>query len=180
MQDQSAGEIGSLSDRDEFAKVYDAFVGRIYGFIYYKTCHRETAEDLTSATFLKVLQNSRRYDPKKGSLQVWIYRIARNLVIDHYRKKRPFVAIDDVWDLASKEDVECDLAVKEQIRELKDLLASLPAEQRDIVIMRVWQELPYWVIAGIVGKCEAACKMIFSRVLAGLKTALPAMAIFFM
>jgi RNA polymerase sigma-70 factor, ECF subfamily len=124
--------------------------------------------------------NSRRYDPRKGSLQVWIYRIARNLVIDHYRRKRPFVAIDDVWDLASREDVECDHEVREQIRELKDLLARLPAQQRDIVIMRVWQDLPYREIAGIVGKSEAACKMIFSRVIARLKTALPAMAIFFM
>ncbi|MBN1409436.1 MAG: sigma-70 family RNA polymerase sigma factor [Spirochaetales bacterium] len=166
--------------REEFEHVYDAYIDKIYSFIYYKTCNRETAEDLTSQTFLNVLQNRHRFDPAKGSIPVWIYRIARNLVIDFYRKKRSSVDIGDVWDIPSTEDVACDYQVKEQVAELKVILSKLPPEQRDIVILRVWQELPYREIARIMGKSEAACKMMFSRVITKLKDALPVMAVLFM
>jgi RNA polymerase sigma-70 factor (ECF subfamily) len=159
----------TLMSRDEFGNVYDTHAERIYNFIYYKTLNREVAEDITSHTFLKALENLHQYDSTKGTITVWLYRIARNLVIDHYRKKRATVNIDDVWDLSSNEDVQCDIEIKVQIEELKTVLSKLPAEQRDIIILRVWQDLPYSEIALIMQKSEGACKMMFSRIIARLR-----------
>jgi RNA polymerase sigma-70 factor (ECF subfamily) len=155
--------------KEEFAEIYDSHAERIYGFIYYKTLHRETAEDLTSHTFLNALEHLHQYDPGKGSITVWLYQIARNLVTDHFRKKSSTVNIEDVWDIASAEDVESEVGDKVRIEELKAALGKLPSEQRDIVILRVWQDLPYSEIARIMEKSEPACKMMFSRVIARLK-----------
>jgi RNA polymerase sigma-70 factor (ECF subfamily) len=163
--------------KDEFSAVYDSHAEKIYRFIYYKTLHRETAEDLTSHTFLNALEHMDQYDPVKGSVTVWLYRIARNLVIDHFRKKRPTLDIDDAWDLASGDDPAKDVHDSMQIDEIKAALGKLPREQRDIVILRIWEDLPYKEIAGIMEKSESACKMMFSRVIAKLKEELTLVAI---
>lgn len=156
-------------DREQFAEVYDHYASRIYQFIYYKTYHKETAEDLTSHTFLRAFENLHHFNPEKGSIGAWIYQIARNLVADHYRAKKKTVDIDDVWDLAGYQNVELDVQNKEQLEELREVLRKLPAEQRDILILRIWQELSYKEISQIMGKTEGACKMMFSRVIAKLR-----------
>jgi RNA polymerase sigma-70 factor, ECF subfamily len=163
---------GSAIGTKEFSEIYDSHADKIYRFIYYKTLQRELAEDLTSNTFLNALEHIDQYDARRGSITVWLYKIARNLVIDHYRKKRNTVDIDDVWDLASGEDVEKGVLATMQIAELKTALGKLPAEQRDIVILRIWEDLPYKEIAEIVDKTESACKMMFSRVIARLRNEL--------
>jgi DNA-directed RNA polymerase specialized sigma24 family protein len=75
-------------NREQFTEVYDLYASRIYQFIYYKTYHKETAEDLTSSTFLRAFENLHQFNPERGSIGAWIYQIARNLVTDHYRAKK--------------------------------------------------------------------------------------------
>jgi len=157
------------ADEHWFAEVYDSYAERIYQFIYYKTYHRETAEDLTSHTFLKAFENLGRFDPARGTMSTWLYQIARNLVIDHYRTKRHMVSVHDIWDLASEEDLEVDVENRVRLEQIHSVLKGLPVEQRDIIIMRVWQELPYKEIALIMGKSEASLKMMYSRTIARLK-----------
>jgi RNA polymerase sigma factor (sigma-70 family) len=163
---------GASITKEEFSAIYDSHAEKIYRFIYYKTLHRETAEDLTSHTFLNALENMDQFDPKRGSMTIWLYRIARNLVIDHFRKKRNTIDIDDVWDLASSDDPAGEVHENMQLDEIKTALAKLPREQRDIVILRIWEDLPYKEIAAIMDKNESACKMMFSRVMARLRTEL--------
>jgi RNA polymerase sigma factor (sigma-70 family) len=157
------------TDEDWFADVYDSYADRIYSFIYYKTYHRETAEDLTSHTFLKAYEKISRFDPARGTISAWLYQIARNLVIDHYRTKRRTVSVHDIWDLASSDNVEIDVENKVRMEQIHSVLKDLPVEQRDVIIMRVWQELPYKEIALITGKSEASLKMMYCRTIARLK-----------
>jgi len=159
-------------DTSRFAELYDAHVRAIYDFIYYKTHHKETAEDLTSETFFKALRSIRQFDQTR-SFKTWVYAIARNSVIDHYRKSRPTQDIDDVWDIASDDDIERDVDTKLMLQEVEKHLAKLPQLQRDILILRLWQEMPYREIAEIVGKSEANSKMIYSRTLASLRSSIP-------
>ncbi len=155
--------------KEEFSAIYDSHAEKIYRFIYYKTLHRETAEDLTSHTFMNALEHMDQFDPKRGSITVWLYRIARNLIIDHYRRKRSTVDIDDVWDLASGDDPASEVHDSIRIEEVKAALGKLPREQRDIVILRIWEDMPYKEIALVLEKSESACKMTFSRVMARLR-----------
>jgi len=150
---------------DEFANLYDKYARKIYDFVYYKTFHKETAEDLTSKTFMKALEHINKFDAKKGKFSSWLYQIARNNIIDHYRSKKEEYNLAEFWGIASKDDTQKDLTKKETLAEVKEYLTKLTQEQKDIIVMRVWDDLSYQEIAQIIGKSEANCRMIFSRVI---------------
>lgn len=173
-QDEKLVRAVQAGDSDAFGRLYDGYVRKIYDFIYYRTHHRETAEDLTSDVFMKAFAGLRGFDPEHGSFSSWLYRIARNRVIDHYRTAKHAEDIEDVWDvLKSGEDVNRDAETRELLRAAEKLVAQLPAAQRDVVIMRAWDQLSYAEIAEILGKSEAACKMSFSRAVATLRLQAP-------
>jgi len=154
---------------DDFALLYDRYIKDIYRFVYFKTHHKETAEDLTSQSFIKALEHISSFNGEMGSFKSWLYRIARNTVIDHYRARKATVDIEDAWDVASDDDVERDAIAREQLGKVKQYLKDLDAEQRDIVVMRLWEDMPYKEIAMVLGKSEASCKMSFSRTMAKVR-----------
>jgi RNA polymerase sigma-70 factor (ECF subfamily) len=158
---------------EKFGELYDLYIRKIYDFIYYKTHHKETAEDITSAVFIKAFEKIKSFDHAKGSFSSWVYRIARNSVIDHYRTKKASINIDDVWDLSGKEDMSRDLDTAQKLEKVEKYINALNGEQRDIVMLRVWQEMPYKEIAEIMGKSEASCKMAFSRAMGELRSTMP-------
>lgn len=160
-------------DKAAFGELYDKFIKPIYTFIYYKTHHKETAEDITSLVFTRAYTSLKNFDQDKGTFSAWVYQIARNAVIDHYRSSKPMMDIEDAWDLAGKEDVERDAHTRIELAKVEMYLKELSSEQRDIVIMRVWQEMSYAEIAEALGKSEASCKMMFSRTIATLRETMP-------
>lgn len=172
-------DLKSVSDflngkQDAFIELYDSYIKPVYNFIYFKTSHRETAEDLTSQVFIKALKALPNFQlNNKASFAAWIFSIARNTVTDHYRVKKEFRNIDDIWDLAGDEDVERDFEFKEKSQIIEKYLKSLKVEQREIIILRVFQEMSYKEIAEIIGKNEAACKVAFSRAIKKMKDELP-------
>lgn len=161
-------------DRQAFGQLYDQYIKKIYAFVYAKTGHRETAEDLVSQTFFKALDSIDKFKfDGQGTFQSWLYTIARNLIIDNYRRQKNDIDINDCWDLAGKENSAIDFDAKEKIFEIKKYLSKLKPEQREIIIMRIWQEMSYAEIAEATEKSEAACKMTFSRAMKELRQAMP-------
>ncbi len=157
----------------DFDALYTANVDSIYRYLYRRTLHRMTAEDLTSTTFLKALEKIDRFDPAKGRFGAWVMTIAKNVLTDHYRALKPTTDIENVWDLSSDDDVASDLDDKEAHRELREALAKLPNDKREIVLLRVWEDLSYAEIAALTGKTEGNCKVIFSRAMKDLRTLVP-------
>lgn len=165
-------------NKDAYIELYDKYLKKIYNFIYFKTSHKETAEDLTSLTFIKALKQLESFkEVEKASFSAWLFTIARNNVCDHYRSARDSQDIDDVWDLASDETILRDIEFKEKTDVLSKYLRKLSSKQRDIIILRIFQDLSYREIAEISEKSEAACKMEFSRALKTLKEIMPKEAI---
>ncbi|MEK7183394.1 MAG: sigma-70 family RNA polymerase sigma factor [Patescibacteria group bacterium] len=159
-------------DTQAFGELYDAYVRKLYDFIYYKTSRKEIAEDLTSVVFMKALQNITKYHKTDtGSFSGWLYSIARNTIIDHYRSVRPNDNIDDAFDLPFHARIEERTEASLQIEKIHTYLKKLPSLQRDIILMRVWQDLPYKTIATAVGKTEDNCKVIYSRSIKELRLA---------
>lgn len=160
-------------DTESFSKLYDQYIQKIYNFIYYKTYHQETAEDLTSITFTKALEKIAHFESKKAHFSTWLYSIARYTVIDFYRQEKPNLALEDIWDLSGNESVDIDTQNKITLQEIGKYLGKLDSEKREIVFLRVWEGLSYKEIAQIIGKEENNCKMIFSRTMKKLKKEMP-------
>ncbi len=156
-----------------FAELYELYFDRIYRYLYYRTLHREKAEDLCSQTFLKALDKLSTFRPDKGSFGSWIYRIASNCLVDHYRQASKIEYHSGIWDLPSEEDHVMDVHNKLYWEQLKPVLDGLPADKRDLVIMRVWDDLSFREIAELTGKSEASCKMAFGRTLQLLRDSVP-------
>ncbi len=150
-------------DSAGFAMLYDFYIDKIYRFIFYKTFSKEGAEDLTSDVFTKAFQKINSYDSTKGPFGAWLYRIARNAVIDHYRTRKAHVPIDDMFDIASDDrTVEQKDAIM-ALEKVSEYLKTLTPKQREIITLRIWEERSYKEIAEIVGGTEASVKMAFSR-----------------
>ncbi len=161
-----------------FDQVYTDYAERIYRFIYYRTHHKETAEDLAQVTFMKALDKWEQYNTEKGPIGAWLYQIARNVVVDHYRSFKPTGDIEDVFDLSSDEDFVSDLKNDENAERVRKALAGLKAPQRDLILMRVWDELSFKEIAALLGKTEASLKMTFYRSLTDLRDQLALLILF--
>ncbi len=159
-------------DASAFAALYESYAEKIYAFVYYRTLHRETAEDLVSEIFLKALEKIRTFSTEKGSFSSWLYRIARNTVIDHYRTRKVEGDVESVPGLSSREDIERDADVRQRLQGVEAGLRGLKPRQRELLVMRLWDGLSHREIADITGLTEANAKMTFSRALHQLRTEL--------
>jgi RNA polymerase sigma-70 factor (ECF subfamily) len=167
---------GRGGDREAFGRLYDLYARRIYAYLYYRLLDREAAEDLTSAVFLKALEGLAGFRPELGCFSGWIYRIARNALVDQFRSRAPTVSLDaaaDLWELPDSSSHEVEAENRDLWERLKPHLGRLSAEQREILLLRTWDGLPYAEIALVLGKSEPSCRMAYSRALALLREAMP-------
>lgn len=163
-------QAGNLQD---FDLLYTQFVDRIYAYIYRRIHDRQTTEDLTSTTFLKALEKISTFKAGKAPFSAWLYRIARNTIIDYYRTHRETAELSDVWELPSSEDRPDEVTSKVvDVDAIKKALQGLPPLKREILLLRLWEGLSFQEIAVITGETEGNCKVIASRTLAALKTQL--------
>ncbi len=156
---------GSL---EAFGIIYDTYFRKIYDFTYYKTLDSAVAEDITSEIFMKAMKAISGFDGEwEDDLRPWLYRIAHNSVIDHYRTRKEHVDIADIEEFLWYETDACgDLDRKNKLEEVLEYLETIDPFQKQIVIMRIWDDLSYAEIAKITGKSVDNCKKIVSRVLA--------------
>ncbi|PIR54254.1 hypothetical protein COU75_01785 [Candidatus Peregrinibacteria bacterium CG10_big_fil_rev_8_21_14_0_10_42_8] len=148
---------------DAFTELYERYVKRIYDFVYFKTHHKQTAEDITSQAFLQMIEKIDTFNSDKGVLSAWLHRIARNLVIDHFRAVKPTQSIDDVWGLSDDTDIMQDADTALKSAAVKEFLVKLNAKQREVILLRLWHGYGFAEIATMMDMTEAACKMQYKR-----------------
>lgn len=158
-----------LGDKDAFAKIYDAYIDKLYKFIYFKVDAFE-AEDLTELTFMKAWEKRKKYDPAKSSFSSWLYTIARNTVIDHYRVSKPTEELD-VRLPDEKKISNPKFQTEESLNAslLRKAVNSLPKNYRDIVLLRFIDDLSYEEIADIMGKSEGSIRIMQFRAIRQLR-----------
>jgi RNA polymerase sigma-70 factor (ECF subfamily) len=156
-----------LGDSEAFATLYNLNIKKIYDFIYFKTLNKELAEDLTSQVFLKVLKNISKF--KSDNFSAWLYTIARHTVIDYYRSNRETKNIEDCWDLANPISLLNDIEDNLNLEKIKVAMKSLSTADRELLIMRLWLDLPFKEIASSLGKKESAVKVSFGRAIIRLR-----------
>jgi RNA polymerase sigma-70 factor, ECF subfamily len=169
MDDQALIAEYQSGNREAGGELYDRYARKIYDFVFFRVSGKETAEDLTSEIFLKACKKIKDFVPAGGGFGAWIYRIARNQVIDYYRTSKKDFNLEAAEILSDNGRWAENEANRRLVGELKEKLVLLKPEQRDLIIMRVWDGLSYKEIAAIINKSEAAAKMSFGRALKVLK-----------
>lgn len=164
----------SGGESSAFGLLYDRYQPAIYRFIYLKVSRREDAEDLTHQVFLSAWQTIDRFTDYGAPFSSWLYRIARNKVIDHYRTQHTPVNIETIAQeaLGASDTTEQEIAIKFDITRVMETLNSLNQEQQDIVLMRFVQELSHKEIAKAIGKTQGAVRIIQMRALKKIKKAM--------
>ncbi len=163
------------NDKEAFIKAYDLYIDQLYRFIYFKVGSREEAEDLCSAVFLKtwnyILEKSLK-DEK--TLRALLYKIARNLIIDHYRKTKgkENISLDNAGDLEiadEKQNTGNRLELTADLLILETKLPELKDEYREVIILRFINELSIKEISEILDKPKGNTRVLIFRALKALK-----------
>jgi RNA polymerase sigma-70 factor (ECF subfamily) len=155
-------------DADAFGKLYDAYLERIYRFIYFRVEDQQTAEDISSQVFLKAWDNLGRFQIGGTPFLAWLYTIAHNAVIDHYRTRKVTAALDDVRlsDPGHAERVENGIDFAVEMESIKIALSTLTDDQRQVLLLKFIDEMSNEEIARQLGKREGAIRALQMR---GLK-----------
>lgn len=150
-----------------FQELYEKYVDHIYKFIYLKTYDTDISEDLTSQTFLKAIDKIHTFQNNdQANFKAWLYRIAYNNVIDMYKSKQEHLEIDSIEDEWYSENFWENFDNKELLKNIMTYLNTLNPKHKQILIMRIWDDLSYKEISEITQESVDNCKKIVSRTLA--------------
>jgi RNA polymerase sigma-70 factor (ECF subfamily) len=164
-------------DSGAWAELVRTHHRRVYGLCYRFTNNAADAEDLTQDVFLKIYSNLASFDCGRGSLQVWITTMTRNLLVDNFRRTRNLRAtgsLDDGWEttdelrpidrlVSAGPSPHESAAQKELAKMVQNALARVSVELREAVILRDLQDLDYKEIAQVLGIPEGTVKSRISR-----------------
>lgn len=158
--------------RKKFGEIYDKYVDKIYRFVFLKVNSSEIAEDLTSEVFTRGWQAFQDKKCDIDNIQAFLYQIARNLIIDHYRQKgqAQLVAVQNAPELVdSGQDLEEKTMLKSDVNNIKAALAGLKDEYREVIVWYYLDEFSVPEIAKILNKSEEAVRVQIHRALNSLK-----------
>jgi RNA polymerase sigma-70 factor (ECF subfamily) len=168
-------ERASSHDQEAFAELYNAYVDKIYKYIYYKVGDPSDAEDLCEQVFLKAWEAIGRYKWCGHPFSSWLYKLAHNLVVDHYRTRRESLPLNDLI-LSPDEPTDPDNALRSAIdaAELQLAIGKLTGEQQQVVSLRFIEGYKNSEIAQMMNKKEGAIRALQYRALRALQTILDA------
>lgn len=162
--------LAARADPAAFAQVYQRYAQHIFRYLLSKVSNRQDAQDLTAQTFTAALQKFDGYRAE-GSLAAWLTVIARNHAVNHYRRKRRDMPLNDETPIFAPATEEI---VGRRLR-MADVLAALerlPADRAEVIRLRIFGELSTAETARVMGKSEAAVKMLLLRGLRDLRQSL--------
>lgn len=157
-------------DVEAYGKIYDRLVNRVYRFVQFRVGMQEEVEDLTEEIFLKVYEKLESFDEGKHiPFEAWVFRIARNHIIDYYRTEKKEIAFGE-WDLVDdritvEEEIERKLLLTDVMKALK----LLPLSYQEIVILKFIEDRDNKEVALILHKRCDQVRVLQSRALKALK-----------
>ena len=158
-------------DADCFGRLYDHYVPPIYRFIFMKVTNRQEAEDLTHEVFMSAWSHLHRYRSRGFPFSSWLYQIARNRVIDHYRGKRQTAPIEaaDTEGVVDPVSTEARIDQNLDLETVRLAMRDLTGAQQDVVILKFLEDLSHREIAATLAKSEGAVRLIQHRALNELR-----------
>jgi RNA polymerase sigma-70 factor, ECF subfamily len=158
-------------DREALEELYLIHFDRIYSYLHVTVGNRHDAEDLTTQTFLKMLEKIRRFRWGTAPFSAWLFRIAHNLAMDHFRASRRWQPEEDVPEPVADESTSAEAGAFESIgrQSMLTLIDDLSGEQQQVLTLKFVFSFSNGEAATILGKSEGAVKSLQHRALVTLQ-----------
>ena len=153
---------------EAFGELYEIYLDRIYRYVFYQVKDKMTAEDITEEVFVKAWKVIGSCKGKGKTFQSWLYRIAHNHMIDTLRRMWKTTSIEKE-NVAGLSDPTLDVEAKLEHKELLEMIACLPENQKQVIILKFIEGLDNREIGKIMGKREGAIRVLQMRALAALR-----------
>ena len=146
-------------DENSLSILINRHQSKIYGFIYSKLSDRDMADDIFQDTFIKVIKTlkSNSYN-EEGKFLPWVMRISHNLIIDHYRRNKKMPMFRETEDFSifsimsdNVPNIESQLITSQVENDLRKLIEELPEDQKEVLVMRMYQDLSFKEISELTG-----------------------------
>lgn len=165
----------SKGDTESFAQVFDRYHEKIYRFVYLKLPRQQDAEDIAAEVFLKVWDHIKA-GKKITSLQAFVYQVARNLVVDFYRRQgAPTESIDEgEIVIADRSDLSLEekMVLKGDMARIEGALRKLKDAYREVIVLHYLNELSLVETAHAIEKSPGATRVLLHRGMRALKNIL--------
>lgn len=155
-------------DGGAFVALYQKYYGVIYRYLRSRLNEAEVAEDLTSEVFLRAFESLGSYRSRGWPFSAFLYRVAKNLLVDHFRHQPKETSLDEV-NAARAESADRSLEEAEMRRALQRGLAALPHEYQEVIRLRVLLGLPTATVAAWLGRSEGATRVLLCRAMEKLR-----------
>ena len=142
---------------------------RVYNFFRYRLGEGPEAEDLTSITFEKAWRSRHRFRRDLGAFSTWLFAIARNVAVDHYRQVRDHAPLEEAAEIAGGKTPEEVAVERSEAERLFELLERLPARERELIALKYGAGLTNRAIARLVGLGESNVGTILHRTVQALR-----------
>jgi RNA polymerase sigma-70 factor, ECF subfamily len=158
-------------DRGALEELYLLHFDRIYSYLHMSVGNRHDAEDLTTQTFLKMLESIGKFRWRAAPFSAWLFRIAHNLAMDHFRASRRWQPEEEVPEPDPGEESAAEEEALESIgrKSMLDLIENLSHEQQQVLTLKFVFNFSNGDAATILGKTEGAIKSLQHRALASLQ-----------
>lgn len=157
-------------DPEAIGDLYQQHHLSIFRYLFYRTSDAHVAEDLTSEVFIRMIRSLPGYQPQEVPFLAWLFQIARNLSIDHYRKvsKDQLVPLEETLN-AGHDDLTKTVDHRLTSQTLSNALEALSEDQRDVIVLRFVAGMPIAEVAQSLSKSEDAIKGLQHRGLIALR-----------
>src|SRR5437763_8688151 len=164
-------ERGQQGDRDALEELYLIHFDRIYSYLHMSVGNRHDAEDLTTQTFLKMLESIGKFRFRAAPFSAWLFRIAHNLAMDHFRAARRWQPEEEVPEPIGSEELSAEDEAMHSIgrQSMLELIDELSPEQRQVLTLKFVFNFGNGEVATILGKTEGAVKSLQHRALVSLQ-----------
>jgi len=158
-------------DEDAFAELYRRYADSIYRYALSRSVPPADAEDVVSTVFLKAYQSLPGYHERGWPFSAYLYRIARNALVDLYRRDRREILGDEPLERPEPgADVDNQIARRAQLAAVRQALAGLPEDYQEVIRLRLLLELPTATVAVWMGRKEGAVRVLLHRALQSLRS----------
>jgi RNA polymerase sigma-70 factor, ECF subfamily len=169
--------LAAQADRAAFATLYRRYLDRVYGYAFYQLGDHHDAEDVTERIFLAALRALPDFRDQGSTFRAWLFRIAHNTIANAHRsraRRRTEPLPDDFQRAAPDADPARQVALADELREIRRVVAQMPDDRRQVILLRFVDDLSTGEIAEVLDRSPGAVRVLLHRSLRDLAARLDA------